>query len=124
MVSSCPILHLLQTTTSAAHSNSRLYHNAKNYKSANYKPLVLEVVVLQVVRKCFAIKEMKRGASFRGDAHGDAVILELLRYKFRDFTVALTKLAMASYGGVRVCVGGGGTSIAGTTKGVMERDDL
>ncbi|KAG2396210.1 L-type lectin-domain containing receptor [Vigna angularis] len=51
---------------------------------------------------------MKRGILFRGDAHGNAVILELLRYKFRDFTVALTKLAMASsYGGVRVCVGGG-----------------
>ncbi|KAG2407472.1 uncharacterized protein HKW66_Vig0022940 [Vigna angularis] len=81
--------------------------------------------VLQVARKCFTIKEMKRGASFRGDAHDDAVILELLRYKFRDFTVALTKLAMASsYGGGRVCVGGGGTSIADTTKEVMERDDL
>ncbi|BAT73845.1 hypothetical protein VIGAN_01138600, partial [Vigna angularis var. angularis] len=68
--------------------------------------------VLQVARKCFAIKEMKRGASFCGDAHGDAVILELLHYKFRDFKMALTKLSMASfYGGVRVCVGAGGRAL-------------
>ncbi|XP_022637423.1 uncharacterized protein LOC106763263 [Vigna radiata var. radiata] len=50
--------------------------------------------ILQVTRKCFVIKEMKRGASFRGDALGDAVILEFLHYKFRDLTVVLMKLTM------------------------------
>ncbi|KAG2406640.1 uncharacterized protein HKW66_Vig0058970 [Vigna angularis] len=142
MVSSCQILHLFQRTTSAAHSNSRLYHNVKNYKSADYKPLVLEVVVgwrLACVRRLrwsrVAFFVLSWTSLFRSLVRWQTWSRQGLFADDDDPSAAdgegffcLRQWLQGSdpgpIGGVRVCIGGGETSIAGTTKEVMERDEL